>query len=99
VSEAVPQSCWQPTAALTFDTAAAMREEARRVLTDGALRIDLGSVPEADSTALALLLDVCREAAVRRQTIDIVGMPAGLRSLADLYGVTELLPTRESNDA
>jgi phospholipid transport system transporter-binding protein len=99
VSEAVPQSCWQPTTALTFDTAAAMREDARRVLTDGALRIDLSGVPEADSAALALLLDVCREAAVRHQAIDIVSMPAGLRSLADLYGVTELLPTGDSTAA
>lgn len=96
MSEAVPQSCWQPTAALTFDTAAAMREEARRVLTDGALRIDLGQVPQADSAALALLLDICREAAARQQAVDIVGMPAGLRSLAELYGVAELLPMRES---
>ncbi len=99
MSETAAPSCWQPTAALTLETAAEMREEARRQLTGESLRIDLSGVTQADSACLALLLDVIREAAGRGQTIDIVGMPEGLQSLADLYGVTELLPTAESTAA
>lgn len=87
---------WRPTGPLTLETAGAALAEARRAVADGVLRVDLSGVPRADSAGLALLLDIVREAARRGQVLDIVGMPAGLRSLADLYGVTDLLPLDEA---
>lgn len=90
---------WCPTAPLTFETAAEMREAARRAVAEGARRIDLSEVPQADSAGLALLLDVCREAKRQKQSIDIVGLPEGLASLADLYGVSDLLPLADCASA
>ncbi|KAA3652049.1 MAG: STAS domain-containing protein [Proteobacteria bacterium] len=87
---------WRPTGPLTLETAGAALAEARRAVADGASRVDLSGVPQADSAGLAVLLDIVREAARREQSLDIVGMPAGLRSLADLYGVTDLLPLAEA---
>ncbi|MBT0962667.1 STAS domain-containing protein [Denitromonas iodatirespirans] len=98
MSQDAPRS-WRPTTQLTFETAGEMRDAARRAVAEGARRIDLSEVPQADSAGLALLLDVCREAKRQKQSIDIVGLPDGLTSLADLYGVSDLLPLADSASA
>ena len=53
--------------------------------------VDLAGVTEVDSSALSLLLEWRREAARNGREISYHNLPASLRSLADLYGVTELL--------
>ena len=70
-----------------------------RLLADGRARaaagdliVDLSEVTEADSAALALLLDWLRAARAAGRTLTVRGLPAGLRSLAALYGVDALLP-------
>jgi phospholipid transport system transporter-binding protein len=54
--------------------------------------IDLGQVVEADSSALAVMLGWMRAASVSRSTIKFAHIPVGVRSLAELYGVADLLP-------
>lgn len=46
-----------------------------------------------DSSALAVLLEARREALSLGKSFGVTGMPPRLRELADLYGVSELLPT------
>ncbi len=58
----------------------------------GPLLVDLGAVTAADSAALALILDWVRAARGAGQTITVRNLPAGLASLAALYGVDSLLP-------
>lgn len=58
----------------------------------GPLLVDLAAVTEADSAALALILDWVRVARGAGQTITVRNLPAGLVSLAALYGVDSLLP-------
>lgn len=53
---------------------------------------DLSAVAEADSSAIALMLALSREAAKRRATVRFAAVPAGVRALAELYGVADLLP-------
>jgi phospholipid transport system transporter-binding protein len=53
--------------------------------------VDLSGVTEVDSSALSLLLEWRREAVRNGREIRYHNLPASLRSLADLYGVTELL--------
>jgi phospholipid transport system transporter-binding protein len=53
--------------------------------------LDLAAVTAVDSSALSLLLEWRREALRNGRTIRYLNLPANLRSLADLYGVTELL--------
>lgn len=52
----------------------------------------LAAVTEADLAALALILDWVRAARGAGQTITVRNLPAGLVSLAALYGVDSLLP-------
>jgi len=53
--------------------------------------VDLSGVTEVDSSALSLLLEWRREAARNGREILFRNLPGSLKSLADLYGVTELL--------
>jgi phospholipid transport system transporter-binding protein len=53
---------------------------------------DFSVVTEADSSALAVMLGWLRAAALSRSTVKFAHIPTGVRSLAGLYGVTELLP-------
>lgn len=81
---------WAPDGALTLQTAGAVLVEARAAVGGGG-RVDLSGVGEADSAAVALLVDLQRRCRASGGHLDITGMPEGLRALAELYGVSELL--------
>jgi phospholipid transport system transporter-binding protein len=53
--------------------------------------VDMSGVTEVDSTAVSLLLEWQRAARTETRRIEVVNMPANLKSLADLYGVSDLL--------
>ena len=80
------------TAPLIMDNARALLEAGRDALLEGEQVIDLCQVVEADSSALAVMLGWMRAASLSRSTLKFANIPAGVRSLAELYGVTELLP-------
>lgn len=77
---------------LTMRTAQAWRQRGQAAIAAGARRVDLSAVTEADSAALALLLEWQR--AIREQggALALSGLPAALASLAELYGIESLLP-------
>ena len=80
------------TAPLVMDNARKLLAAGCSALQAGEQVIDLGRVTEADSSALAVMLGWLRAAESLRSTVKFANIPAGVRSLAELYGVTELLP-------
>lgn len=54
-------------------------------------RLDAQALQRFDSSALAVLLDLRREAAASGRVCEFVGLPADLLALARLYGVDDLL--------
>lgn len=76
---------------LTMRTAQAWRQRGQTAIAAGARRIDFSAVTEADSAALAVLLEWQRLAG-GKDALSLVGLPAGLASLAELYGIESLLP-------
>lgn len=80
--------------ALTMSTVGAHVAAGRAKAAAGEMTVDLSAVSEADSAALALLFDWMRTAREGGHTLTVTGVPAGLRSLAALYGVDELLPEK-----
>lgn len=56
------------------------------------LVVDAGPLAVFDSAALAVLLECRREALTRGKDFAVKGLPAGLASMAGLYGVDGLLP-------
>lgn len=75
---------------LMSNVTALLADSAR--LFDGAhVVVDLGGVTDVDSAAVSLLLEWRRGAQAAKRRIEFVNVPANLKSLADLYGVSELL--------
>lgn len=57
-----------------------------------AVSVDATALREFDSSVLAVLLAVRRAAQARQATLHVQNLPARLRDLATVYGVSELLP-------
>ena len=82
--------------AITFDDALEWRESVLKELDRDGLVIDMAGVAEADSTALSLLLEWQREAKSRGFGITFANLPAAVSSLAEVYGISELIPSLDS---
>ena len=77
---------------LTLPHVAAALAQGNEAIGQGARAVDLAGVEELDSSALALLLAWLREAKKRDTTLSFTNLPQGLTTIAELYGVSELLP-------
>ncbi len=77
---------------MTMDNAAALLAQGMAALDAGRTAFDLAGVTELDSSGLALLFGWQRAAQAQGKSLAIVNPPHNLRSLADVYGVAELLP-------
>lgn len=78
--------------AMIMSNAQALLDSGRALMAPGDVVFDLSPVVEADSSAVAVMLAWLRHAELLRSTVKFVGIPAGVWSLAQLYGVAELLP-------
>jgi phospholipid transport system transporter-binding protein len=85
--------------AMTFAQAIELRQAVLDALDRDGLVVDLGAVSESDSTALSLLLEWQRAAKARGWQIAYAHLPANLRSLAEVYGVLELIPVAAASAA
>ncbi len=59
----------------------------------GDLVVDMQGVTEADSSAVSLLMELKRASLQHAHRLSVVNMPDSVRSLARLYGVTDMLPS------
>ena len=76
---------------VNLETAVGLLARGNELFTAREVTLDLAAVTEVDSSALSLLLEWRRGALRNGRTIRYLNLPANLRSLASLYGVTELL--------
>jgi phospholipid transport system transporter-binding protein len=77
---------------VTVANVAELLQQARAPLAGGVRSVDLGEVTDLDSSLLALLLAWMREARERGGALTFSRLPPELGTLAQLYGVAELLP-------
>jgi len=77
---------------VTLANVAGLLEEARAAFADGVRAVDLGEVTELDSSLLAVLFSWLREAKARGRELSFAHLPQDLVTLAQLYGVAQLLP-------
>lgn len=80
------------TAPMLYGNAPALLASGRAALAAGVTEVDLAAVTDADSSALAVLFAWLRDAQSRNVALRVSNPPAGLLSLASLYGVDEFLP-------
>jgi phospholipid transport system transporter-binding protein len=78
--------------AVTLASVQALLDQGKQTFAGSDLRIDLSGVTEADSSAIALMLDWSREAAARGARICFENLSENLRTLMSLYDVGEFLP-------
>ncbi len=76
---------------VNLDTLGPLLGEARQLMTPDIAVLDVGDVTEADSSLIALLLDLTRSARAAGRSLVVSRPTAGLASLAGLYGVDTLL--------
>jgi phospholipid transport system transporter-binding protein len=76
---------------ITLENVTSVLAESERAFTGTHLVVDLAGVTEVDSAAVSLLLEWQRQARAVSRRIEVVNIPASLQSLAELYGVSELL--------
>jgi phospholipid transport system transporter-binding protein len=77
---------------VTMANVEAVLGEGERVFDGPEVQVDLARVTEVDSSAVSLLLEWSRRAARKGQRLTFRSLPANLRSLAALYGVSNLVP-------
>ena len=76
---------------ITMGNVTAVLAESARLFTSPAVVVDLAGVTDVDSAAVSLLLEWRREAAKANRRIDYTNVPANLKSLAELYGVSHFI--------
>ena len=81
---------------LTIATVPALFETGLQHLASEDLLVDFSQVEAVDSAAVSMLLGWLRAAQRSQRTLRVTGLPDDLLSLADLYGVTELLPRQSA---
>jgi phospholipid transport system transporter-binding protein len=77
---------------VTHDQVPALLEQSDALLDHGCLVIDLAGVQAVDSSILSLLLEWMRRAAGRNTKLTFANPVPALRSLIDLYGLSDVIP-------
>lgn len=75
----------------TLANAGELLEMGRPEIDAGASIVDLGEVTELDSSLLAALLAWKRQANARGSALAFARLPEGLKTIAGLYGVADLI--------
>lgn len=81
---------------LTIATVPALFATGLQHLTSEDMLVDFSGVEAVDSAAISLLLGWLRAAQRSQHTLSVTGLPDDLLSLAQLYGVAELLPRQST---
>ena len=89
---ACEDNCCRIAGAVTVDSVGRLLHDLAPHLARGVDTLDLSGVETADSAALALVFSAMREASQAGRTLALRGLPASFTTLAELYGVAELLP-------
>ena len=80
--------------ALDMNTVPALFAIGLKHLASENLQVDFSRVESVDSAAVGMLLGWSRAAQRDQRELHVTGLPDDLRSLADLYGVADLLPAQ-----
>ena len=82
---------WEVSGPMTIDSAAQLLTASQVLAPPEAGVVDLARVEHVDSAGVSLLLAWTRRAAAEGRPLRFAGVPANMTSLAQLYGVEDLL--------
>lgn len=81
---------------ITIDNVVAMTQHGITLFEENSMVIDLASVAEVDSSIVSMLLEWLREAKRRKIQMRFINIPESVKSLMQLYGVSEFFFTNSS---
>lgn len=87
---------FRPGLTITLNNAKSVLEAGLHAIRSGETQIDLADVTVVDSAAVATLLAWQRAAHRSGKSITFNNLPANLQSLAQLYGVADIVPSVSS---
>ncbi len=79
--------------AVTLKNVTEVLNEGLAEVRGGAAVVDFAEVSELDSSLLAATFAWMREGRVANRELSVANLPKGLQTLAQLYGVEDLLPS------
>ena len=82
---------------LDYRTGPTLRKEGQVLIASEkapALVLDCSAVEKSSSVGLSLLLAFMRDASASGKTVEVRAMPQGMREIAEVYGLAELLAGR-----
>ncbi len=82
---------------LTMSTVPSLYQAGLKLLASEDLLVDLSKVEAVDSAAVSMLLGWMRACSANGRKLRVANLPADLLSLANLYGVAEMLPQNGSD--
>ena len=77
---------------VTVDNVSAMTAQGTALLDAPRLIVDLAAVGEVDSSIVSMLLEWLRVASQHNGQLQFINQPESLKSLVQLYGVSEFIP-------
>jgi phospholipid transport system transporter-binding protein len=77
--------------AIVIDSVGKLLESGRALCAANDVTLDFSATTDLDSSALALVLEYRRAAEAAGKKLSVTNIPASLKTLADLYGVTDLI--------
>jgi phospholipid transport system transporter-binding protein len=84
--------CCRIAGVVTVDSVGGLLRELQPQLESGMDTLDFSGVEHADSAALTLIFSAMRHARRAGHAFVCTGLPASFTTLAELYGVSALLP-------
>lgn len=83
--------------AVTVDNVSAMTAQGTALLDGECLIVDLVAVEDVDSSIVSMLLEWLRTANQHNCQLQFINQPESLKSLVQLYGVSEFIPSDETD--
>ncbi len=78
---------------IVIDNVRVLLEDGRGYCVADDVTVDFSGADDVDSSALALILEYRRAAQSAGKRLRVSNLPANLNTLAELYGVTDLIAT------
>ena len=82
--------------ALTMDSVGALHQQLKPFEAGATLIMDASGVTRADSSALALMTTLMRQAREQNMRIDLKPLPQALSAIIQLYGLQDILTAGET---
>ncbi len=82
---------------VTADNVSIMTAQGKALLDDQCLIVDLAAVEDVDSSIVSMLLEWLRVANQHNCQLQFINQPESLKSLVQLYDVSEFIPSDETN--